>query len=206
MLVSKVEELVLGHIGLADVFARMCLRFDSDQAIDLVDRIFEKIKISAYHTSVELAKERGTFPIFNWELEKENLFIKLLPLNLQEEIKKYGRRNISLLTNAPTGSISCLSQTSSGIEPVFKNFYIRRRKLVEDEDEKIDFIDLSGDKWKNYKVFHQNVRDYLNKFSLNEDVELPSYFVESDKIDWLKRIKIQSTIQKHIDHRYKFYY
>jgi ribonucleoside-diphosphate reductase alpha chain len=136
--------------------------------------------------------------VFDWELEKDNAFIKSLSSPLQNAIKTFGRRNISILTNAPTGSVSIMSQTSSGLEPVFRNFYIRRRKLSHNEqDQAAAFIDVMGDKWTEYKVYHHNVQEYLKKF---ETDEIPAFFTESDKIDWKRRVEIQGVIQKHIDH------
>jgi len=113
-------------------------------------------------------------------------------------IKQHGRRNISILTSAPTGSVSILSQTSSGIEPVFRNSYVRRRKLSHNEqDIKADYIDALGDKWIEYQVFHHNLQQYFDTVGTNET---PASFVESDQIDWERRIDIQAAIQKHIDH------
>ncbi|MAH43632.1 hypothetical protein CL614_08005 [archaeon] len=112
-------------------------------------------------------------------------------------MKKHGRRNISILTNAPTGSVSILSQTSSGLEPVFRNSYIRRRKLEIDAQERVDFIDDLGDRWHEFEVFHHNVQEWR---SLNEGKELPKFFTESDQINWQKRVEIQSKLQRHIDH------
>lgn len=188
----------LGTHGLADAIARVNLAYDSDQALTLVDSIYESFKESAFDESAELAKERGSFPAFDWELEKNNLFIQSLPDAVKGRIKKYGRRNIAILTNAPTGSVSIVSQTSSGIEPVFMNGYVRRKKKNHDEkpDEK-DFVDGMGDRWTEFEVFHHNVKEWMD---LNPGQTLPSFFVTSDKIDWQQRVKIQAVIQKHIDH------
>lgn len=188
----------LGTHGLADAIASLSLAYDSDESIEVINKIYETLKISSYRESVELAKERGPFPSFDWETEKDNLFIKSLPAELQEDISKYGRRNISILTNAPTGSVSILSQTSSGLEPVFRNFYIRRRKLDHsDKNITADFVDELGDRWQEFSVYHHNLKQYMKKYN-TEDI--PEFFIESDKIDWMKRIEIQSTIQRHIDH------
>ena len=188
----------LGTHGLADVIACLGLAYDSDDAIEVIDKIYETLKIESYKESVELAKERGTFPAFNWEVEKENAFIASLPAKLQKAIAKHGRRNISILTNAPTGSVSILSQTSSGLEPVFRNSYTRRRKLDYNEtDIKADFVDDLGDRWKEFNVFHHNVGQYLK---LKKTDKIPEFFIESDQIDWNKRIDVQATIQRHIDH------
>ena len=188
----------LGTHGLADALACLKIPYDSADGLVMIDKIYRTLKESAYTESVWLAKERGSFAVFNWELEKDNEFIKSLPSSIQNAIKTYGRRNISILTNAPTGSVSIMSQTSSGLEPVFRNFYIRRRKLSHNEqDQMAAFVDAMGDKWTEYKVYHQNVQDYLKEY---ETEEVPTFFTESDKIDWKRRVEIQGVIQKHIDH------
>ena len=146
----------LGTHGLADAIACMGFAYDSDEALVIVDMIYDTLKVSAYTESVELAKERGAFPVFDWETEQNNAYIQKLPKILRDKISRFGRRNISLLTNAPTGSVSILSKTSSGIEPVFRNTYKRRRKLNHDEQSvKADFVDGMGDRWAEHDVFHQ---------------------------------------------------
>ena len=188
----------LGTHGLADAVARMNLSYDSDEAVTLIEQIYEIIRDTAYTESCYLAQERGAFPAFNWETESNNAYIQRLPQEIQALIQTTGRRNISILTNAPTGSVSIMSQTSSGLEPVFKNFYIRRRKLSHNElGVEADFVDDLGDRWLEYKVFHHNVREYLN---LMKTEDIPSFFVESDSIDWSQRVVIQAAIQKSIDH------
>jgi ribonucleoside-diphosphate reductase alpha chain len=188
----------LGTHGLADALACLGMPYDSADALVTIDKIYNTLKEAAYTESVWLARERGPFVVFDWELEKDNAFIKSLSSPLQNAIKTFGRRNISILTNAPTGSVSIMSQTSSGLEPVFRNFYIRRRKLSHNEqDQAAAFIDVMGDKWTEYKVYHHNVQEYLKKF---ETDEIPAFFTESDKIDWKRRVEIQGVIQKHIDH------
>jgi len=187
----------LGTHGLADVLACLNLAYDSNRALKIIDNIYDTLKSCAYKESCTLAQERGAFEVFDWEKEKDNLFIKSLAPALQEMIAKHGRRNISILTNAPTGSVSIMSQTSSGLEPVFRNFYIRRRKLSHNEqDTKADFVDDLGDRWLEYKIYHHNVNEWIKMFNK----EPPDFFVTSDQIDWQKRIDIQSAIQKHIDH------
>lgn len=188
----------LGTHGLADALACLGMPYDSADALVTINKIYNTLKESAYTESVWLARERGSFPVFNWELEKDNGFIKSLSPSLQNAIKTFGRRNISILTNAPTGSVSIMSQTSSGLEPVFRNFYIRRRKLSHNEqDQMAAFVDAMGDKWTEYKVYHHNVQEYLKHF---ETDQVPAFFTESDKIDWKRRVEIQGVIQKHIDH------
>tara|TARA_R100001443_G_scaffold24745_2_gene37260 strand:+ start:12886 stop:15303 length:2418 start_codon:yes stop_codon:yes gene_type:complete len=187
----------LGTHGLADALACLSLAYDSDEALKVIDKIYKTLKVSAYEESVELAIERGAFPVFSWDTEKENAFIKSLPAALRKKIEKHGRRNISILTNAPTGSVSIMSQTSSGLEPVFRNSYTRRRKLDHSENVTADFVDDLGDRWKEFKVYHHNVQQYMNETTSKQ---VPSFFTESHEIDWTRRIEIQSFIQRHIDH------
>ena len=188
----------LGTHGLADAIARLNLSYDSDEGISIVDEIYRIMKVSAYEESVKMAQERGAFKAFDWDVEKENSYIKDLPEVLQAQIRAHGRRNISILTNAPTGSVSLLSQTSTGIEPVFRNSYIRRRKLSHNEQHlEADFVDKLGDRWVEYEVFHHNVQEFLDTLGSDEVAE---FFITSDQIDWQKRVEIQATIQKHIDH------
>jgi ribonucleoside-diphosphate reductase alpha chain len=194
---SKGRRTGLGTHGLADALACLKKAYDSDDALIIIDEIYKTLKIQAYTTSVGLARERGAFPVFNWDKEKNNNFIKNLPKDIQDLIKKHGRRNISILTNAPTGSVSIMSQTSSGLEPVFRNYYIRRRKLSHNEqDIEPDFIDDVGDKWLEYKIYHHNVKEWVEQFG----DDIPEFFITSDQINWQRRVEIQSTIQKHIDH------
>jgi ribonucleoside-diphosphate reductase alpha chain len=188
----------LGTHGLADAIACLNLRYDSDEAAKVIEKIYETVRNAAYTESVNLAKQRGIFPVFDWEKEKSNSYISRLPKILREEISRFGRRNISILTNAPTGSVSIMSQTSSGLEPVFRNSYRRRRKLSHNEkDVKPDFVDELGDKWLEYDVFHHNLQQYMNLMGTEE---VPDFFVESDQIDWPKRVEVQAVIQKSIDH------
>ena len=188
----------LGTHGLADAIACMNLKYDSKEAVEVIDKIYETLRDAAYLESVSLAMERGAFGVFDWDKEKDNEYIKRLPKNIREAIEQYGRRNISILTNAPTGSVSIMSQTSSGLEPVFRNSYRRRRKLSHNEkDVTPDFVDELGDKWLEYNVFHHNLREYMD---LLKTEEIPDFFVESDQIDWPKRVDVQAAIQKSIDH------
>jgi ribonucleoside-diphosphate reductase alpha chain len=192
----------LGTHGLADALANMCIPYDSDEALVLVDKIYKTIKESAYEESVELAKERGAFSVFNWDKEKDNKYIKSLPKRIRDSIEEFGRRNISILTNAPTGSVSLVSQTSSGLEPVYKNTHIRRKKINRDSgNTHVDFVDNMGDKWQEFEIFHHNVSDWLKRnMDTSEKLNIPDFFTESDNIDWMKRVEIQGIIQSHLDH------
>ncbi len=215
---SKGRRTGLGTHGFADALSCLCLKYDTKEAQEKANEIYSSLRNFAYDESCNLAIERGPFSCFDWEVEKECDFIKRLPQELQEKIKTYGRRNISLLTNAPTGSISIVSQTSSGIEPVFMNFYTRRKKISGDS-EKVDFVDDSGDKWSEYPVFHHNIMEYIN---MNQEIAekwedikinkkpsewsdeiaklLPEYFISAMEIDAYERVKIQGIIQSNICH------
>lgn len=191
----------LGTHGLADALACMQLKYDSDKGLDVIDKIYGTLKIGSYTESAKLAEERGAFPVWNWDKEKDNAFIDSLPEDIKKLIQKHGRRNIANLTNAPTGSVSLVSQTSSGLEPVFKNAHIRRKKRSHDEvGAEADFVDDLGDRWQEFKVFHPNVREWLDFHGLDENAKIPDFFVESDNINWGRRVEIQGVIQKHIDH------
>ena len=187
----------LGTHGLADALACLGLAYDSEEALVVVGTIYETLRNEAYRESVILARERGAFPIFDWKKDQNSEFIKNLPADITQLIAEYGRRNISILTNAPTGSVSIMSQTSSGIEPVFRNKYIRRRKLDHSEED-ADFVDTLGDRWREFAVFHHNVQEWRELYG--DSAELPEFFVESDNIDWIKRVEVQSMIQRSIDH------
>ena len=191
----------LGTHGLADALACLNLAYDSPEALVIIEKIYETLRNAAYEESVYLAQERGAFPAFDWSLEESNEFIQRLPDELQKLIAQHGRRNISILTNAPTGSVSIMSQTSSGLEPVFRNSYTRRRKLSHDEqDLEADYVDDLGDRWVEYKVFHHNAQAWLDWQPFEDPGPLPAFFVESDKIDWQQRISVQAVIQQSIDH------
>jgi len=190
----------LGTHGLADALARMKLPYDSEEAVSLVEQVYSTLRNSAYAESISLATERGAFPAFDWELEKDNKYIQRLPEDIKTLLAQHGRRNISILTNAPTGSVSILSQTSSGLEPVFRNSYKRRRKLSHNENNvRPDFVDEMGDKWAEYEVLHHNVQEWRT-LQKAPDAVLPDFFVTSDKIDWSRRIALQAAIQKNVDH------
>lgn len=190
----------LGTTGLADTLAFLGEKYDSDEALITTERIFRNLKEEAYRESINLAKERGAFPEFNWETEKDCKFFESFHPNMIEDLEKYGRRNISILTNAPTGSVSILAQTSSGIEPVFRTSYTRRKKINhDDKTTQPDYIDANGVRWKHFTVYHHNYKKWLETLeALNLKIENP--WITSDEIDWKRRIELQATIQQHIDH------
>ena len=215
----------LGTHGLADTLAQLGMKYDSPEAIAFCDQLYEILRNNAYMASVELAEKRGPFPAFDWEIEKDNEFIQDLPENIRSRMATSGRRNISILTQAPTGSVSLVSKCgefdrhniSSGVEPVFRNNFTRRKRVnIGDHLARVDFTDGLGDKWQEYDVYHGNVLNYFEKthdvdLSDMEDPEtqallktlmgdLPEHFTTSDKVAWESRVELQGTEQKYIDH------
>lgn len=172
----------LGATGLADALVAMKLKYDSEEALVTVEKIMQVICYEAYRTSVELAKEKGTFPLFDKERIFESRFIQELPTDIQQGIREYGLRNSTLLTMPPVGTGSIVAQTSSGIEPIFCTSYKRR---VKQDD---------GETFKEYKVYHP-----LIKKLFGGDENLPPYVVTSHQIDPFFRVRMQGVIQKFVD-------
>ncbi len=196
----------LGTHALGDTMAQLRIKYDSDAAIQFASDLYKSFRDKVYRTSCKLAKERGTFPLWDWGVEKDNKFLKELPQGLYNEIALNGRRNIASLTQAPTGTVSMLSKTgptfdrfgtSSGVEPLFKKSYIRRRRRQDGSSAPAVFTDASGDQWEEYEVFHPNVDNFRDTFP-GEDI--PDYFVEAEEIDWKQRVKLQGAEQAFIDH------
>ncbi len=201
-----------------DMLAAVGLTYGTEEATKFSEKVHKTLALSAYHSSVEMAKERGAFEIFDAEKEKNNPFLNRLfeaDASLKEEMQKYGRRNISLLTIAPTGSTSLMTQTTSGIEPVFLPYYKRRRKVnPNDKGVNVSFTDEIGDAWEEYNVFHHNfiawakVKGYtkeevkhMSEGEINKLLkESPYYKATSNDVDWVEKVKMQGKIQKWVDH------
>ncbi len=191
----------LGTLGLGDTLYKLGVTYGSEESISLIDSIYECLKNNAYGESINLSQERGAFKVFDWNKEKNNEFISSFDEKTRSRMEKHGRRNISILTNAPTGTCSIAAQTSSGIEPIFRLGYTRRKKInPNDKDARVDFVDELGDKWQEFEVYHHEVKNYWSIAGNCDIKDLPDYFVSSDEIDWGGRIKVQSAIQRHIDH------
>jgi len=208
----------IGITAEGDMLAALDLTYGSDIAIDFAVEVQKTLAIEAYRSSVALARERGAFPMYDTKREKDNPFINRLKQaepDLYEEMKVAGRRNLALLTIAPTGTTSLMSQTTSGIEPVFMPFYRRRRKVnPSDPDTKVSFVDGVGDSWEEYNVFHHKfmnwltinghdagaVKDYSDE-QLQELVKKSPYYKStSNDIDWVAKVRMQGEIQKWVDH------
>lgn len=206
----------VGITAEGDMLAAMGLRYGTEDATEFSEQVHKTIALEAYRSSVNMAKERGAFAIYDSEREKNNPFINRLKEadpNLYEEMKKYGRRNIACLTIAPTGTTSLVTQTTSGIEPVFMPVYKRRRKVnPNDPQTHVDFVDETGDAFEEYIVFHHkfvewmtvNGYDPTKRYTQEEIDELveksPYYKATSNDVDWLMKVKMQGRIQKWVDH------
>ncbi len=206
----------IGITAEGDMLAALGLRYGTDAATEFSVDIHKTLALEAYRGSVNMAKERGAFSIYDGNREKNNPFINRLfdaDESLKETMHKYGRRNIALLTIAPTGTTSLMTQTSSGIEPVFLPVYKRRRKVnPNDKNVKIDFIDEVGDSWEEYIVFHHKFKDWMqingyatdvnySQSELDKLVQKSPYFkATSNDVDYLKKVRMQGAIQKWIDH------
>ena len=206
----------VGITAEGDMLAAMGLRYGTEEATEFSEKVHKTIALEAYRSSVNMAKERGAFEIYDAEREKNNPFINRLKEadpELYEEMKKYGRRNIACLTIAPTGTTSLMTQTTSGIEPVFMPVYKRRRKVnPNDANVHVDFVDETGDTFEEYVVFHHKFLTWMKingydpdkRYTQEEIDELveksPYYRATSNDVDWLMKVKMQGRIQKWVDH------
>ncbi len=208
----------VGITAEGDMLAALGIRYGSEDAIDFSAEVHKTVALETYRSSVNMARERGPFAIYDMHLEKDNPFINRLKAEdeqLHRDMQKYGRRNIALLTIAPTGTTSLMTQTTSGIEPVFLPVYRRRRKVnPNDSSVKVAYIDEVGDAWEEYNVFHhkfitwlevngynvEEVKKYDDK-QINKLVEKSPYHkATSNDVDWVMKVKMQGEIQKWVDH------
>ena len=206
----------VGITAEGDMLAALGLRYGSDEAIDVAEQVQKTLALAAYRSSVELAKERGAFEIYDADREKENPFISRLreaDPALYEDMVRFGRRNIACLTIAPTGTTSLMTQTTSGIEPVFLPVYKRRRKVnPNDAETRVDYVDETGDAFEEYIVFHHKFVTWMEanglptakKYTQEEVDDLvrrsPYYKATSNDVDWMQKVRMQGRIQKWVDH------
>ena len=206
----------VGITAEGDMLAALGLRYGTQEATDFSEEVHRTLALAAYRSSVQMAKERGAFGVYDAERERNNPFINRLrevDPELYEEMKQYGRRNIACLTIAPTGTTSLMTQTTSGIEPVFLPVYKRRRKVnPNDVNVHVDFTDETGDSFEEYTVFHPkfavwmrvNGYDPSRKYTQDEIDSMvkqsPYYKATSNDVDWLMKVRMQGRIQKWVDH------
>lgn len=205
-----------GTTGEGDMLAALGLRYGTKEATELSVEVHKTLALAYYGASVELARQRGAFEIYNADIEKDNPFICRLreaDPDMVARMEQYGRRNIACLTIAPTGTTSIMTQTSSGIEPVFMPVYQRRRKVnPSDDNVRIDFVDEVGDSFEEYVVYHHKFLEWMRingievKDNLSsEEVEAliaksPYYKATANDVDWLEKVRMQGAIQKWVDH------
>ena len=208
----------LGVTAEGDMLASLGLRYGTEEATAFSEEVHKTLKLQAYRSSVTMAKERGAFPIYDCVLEQDNPFILRIykeDPDLFTDMVAYGRRNIALLTIAPTGTVSLMTQTTSGIESVFSVIYKRRRKInSQEKDIRIDFIDDEGVAWVEYPVFHHKFETWLEINGYSVDVvrgmtdeqlaeivkKSPYYKASANDVDWVMKVEMQGRIQKHVDH------
>jgi ribonucleoside-diphosphate reductase alpha chain len=206
----------VGITAEGDMIAALGLRYGTDEATDMAEKVQKTLALEAYRSSVFMAKERGAFEIFEAKREEKNPFINRLreaDPSLYNDMVKYGRRNIACLTIAPTGTTSLMSQTTSGIEPVFLPVYKRRRKVnPNDTDARVDFVDETGDAYEEYIVFHHKFVTWMQangysvtkKYSSEEIDEIvaksPYNKATSNDVDWMQKVRMQGRMQKWVDH------
>ncbi|MBW8360224.1 MAG: adenosylcobalamin-dependent ribonucleoside-diphosphate reductase [Weeksellaceae bacterium] len=206
----------VGITAEGDMLAALNIQYGSKDGNEFSTLVHKTLALAAYRSSVIMAKERGAFAIYDAKREEKNPFIlrmKEADPQLYTDMKKFGRRNIALLTIAPTGSTSLMSQTTSGIEPVFLPVYKRRRKVnPNDRDIRVDFVDETGDSWEEYIVFHHRFKEWMEASGIDTDrkytqeeinkiIEIsPYYKATSNDVDWLSKVEMQGAIQKWVDH------
>ena len=206
----------VGITAEGDMLAALNIQYGSKEGNEFSTLVHKTLALAAYRSSVEMARERGAFAIYDEKREKNNPFVQRIKdadPELFEDLQKFGRRNIALLTIAPTGSTSLMSQTTSGIEPVFLPVYKRRRKVnPNDQEVRVDFVDEVGDHWEEYIVFHHRFKQWMEvngidternytQEEINKIIEQsPYYKATSNDVDWLSKVEMQGAIQKWVDH------
>lgn len=194
-----------GITALGDTIAALGIKYGSKESIETTEKIYKALKLACYRSSVDMAIELGPFTEFDSEKEKDHPFLNQIKEEdpvLYNDMQKNGRRNVALLTTSPAGSVSLLSQTTSGIEPLYElKPYIRRKKInPHDVNTKCDFIDKNGDKWQNYEVWHPKLKDWTAITGETNIEKSPWFGACANDLDWKSRIKLQAAAQKHCCH------
>ena len=195
----------LGITGLGDALAALNVQYGSQLSIEMTEAIYHHLATGAHKSSCQLAAERGAFPVFDYSKEKDHPYLnRVMDACGVETLKKWkstGRRNIALTTTAPVGSVSCLTRTTSGIEPAFMLSYKRRRKITQgDLTSRHDYTDPMGDRWQEYTVYHHWFKKWMDVTGKTDPQESPYWGATANDIDWVKSVDIQAAAQKWIDH------
>jgi len=193
-----------GITGVGDCIAMLNIKYGSKESIEITEKIYKHLAIGCYRSTCIMAGERGTFPVFSFEKEKGHEFLEQIwkaDKKTYEIYKKNGRRNIALLTTAPAGSVSTLTQTTSGIEPPFLLEYKRRKKInSSDKNAKVDFTDQLGDKWQEFNVYHHGVKKWMKITGETNIKKSPYWQATSNEIDWVASVDLQAVAQKWTCH------
>jgi ribonucleotide reductase alpha subunit len=195
----------LGITALGDALAMLGIKYGSIESIETTRAIYRSLSIGAHTSSCIMAKERGSFPIFDYQLEKDHVYLNSIFQNCSDDVKKMwgntGRRNIALTTTAPTGSVSSQTQTTSGIEPAYMLSYIRRKKHnPSDKNARVDFVDALGDSWQEFTVYHHGLQKWMEITGETDITQSPYYGATSNDIDWVASVDLQAAAQESIDH------
>ncbi len=194
----------LGFTALADAIAALGIKIDTDEALSVVDEMMKTKMTAEFDSSIDMAITRGQFEVFNRNIEDTSEFVQMMQNefpDMYERMMENGRRNISISTVAPTGSLSMLAQVSSGIEPVFLLSYVRRRKVnTNDDNAKVDFVDDLGDAFEEFTVYHKKYETWMNASGKTEVSESPYAGATAPEIDWKKRVEMQALVQKYTTH------
>ena len=194
-----------GMTAVGDTLAALNVKYGSEKGLDFIEQVYQQFKLSCYRASVDMAEELGPFEVWSAEAERDNPFLKRIAQEdklLYEKMQKHGRRNIALLTTAPCGSVSILTQTSSGIEPQFMiTPYVRRKKgNPGDKNFRSDFIDQNGDHWMEFTVYPPKVTEWMKVTGESDLTKSPWHGATAQELDWRGRVELQARAQKHIDH------
>ena len=195
----------LGVTAIGDAVAALGIRYGSEESIRTVEKIYKCLTVSAYKSSCNLAQERGAFPVYDPLKEEGHAYLARV-LGSDEELaamhSKHGRRNIALTTTAPAGSVSVLTQTTSGIEPAFLLKYMRRKKINTDAEPnaRVDFVDDVGDAWQEYPVYHHAFREWMETSGLEDEKMSPYWKATANEIVWTQKVKMQAAAQRWICH------
>jgi len=194
----------LGFTALGDAIAALGLKFDSEEALQAIDGIMKSKVEAEFDSSIDMSIERGQFEVFNRNIEDKSEFVQMLQEEFPELYKRmmeHGRRNISISTVAPTGSLSMLAQVSSGIEPIFSMSYKRRRKINQaDSNAKVDFVDDLGDAFEEFTVYHKKIQNWMEISGEKDMNKSPYAGATATEIDWKKRVEMQALVQKYTTH------
>lgn len=202
---SKGRRTGLGITALGDTLAMLGVKYGSKESVKVTYDIYRALGVGSHTSSCIMAKERGAFPVFDYKLEKDHEYLNSIFDDCTPEVrrlwKKFGRRNIANTTTAPAGSVSALTQTTSGIEPVFMLSYVRRKKHnPSDKNARIDFTDAMGDNWQEFTVYHHGVKKWMDITGETDLRKSPYWGATSAEIDWVASVDIQAAAQKSVDH------